>query len=274
MKKSWILLAAGALLVVAACGDSDDGAATLPPPTQEPSTTVPDLAASLTGRTFLADALPGRDIVPDTTIRLSFAADGLGVHAGCNSMGGGWSIDDGVLVVGDMFTTEMACDPARMEQDAWIAEFVQGRPVVTLSGERLLLERSDGAEVLELLDRRVADPDRPLVGTRWDVDTLLVRDAAMTIPIDTAAALVFAEDGRVLVEAGCNTGSASYEFDAATGQVTFGPLALTRMACEEPAMELEAAVTALFDQEVEVEIEAARLWLRGESSGLGLVAAE
>jgi heat shock protein HslJ len=265
MRRTITLLAA-ATLVLAACGDADeDGSG------NEPTTPSSPVADQLVGREFLSTDLSGRDLVAGSTIRLNFDADSLGVHAGCNSMGGGWSLDGNALVVGAMFSTEMACDQPLMDQDSWLSEFLQSRPTLALDGDELTLTGT--SETLTLLDRRVADPDRPIEGTRWEVDSLISNDAVSSIPLGTAASITFA-DGQASVEAGCNTGFADAVIDATTGTIELGPLALTKMMCEEPAMELEAAVSAIFGQTVTFEVEAGRLTLTAAESGLGLAAAD
>ena len=85
-------------------------------------------------------------------------------------MGGAYVINGERLAVEQMMTTEMACEPALMEQDQWLAALLDGA-IVALAGDTLTLAK-DG-DRLSLLDREVADPDRPLIGTRWIVDGLV-----------------------------------------------------------------------------------------------------
>ena len=53
--------------------------------------------------------------------------------------------------------------------------------------------------------------------------------------------------GRLTGRAGCNRMSGPYRLGA-DGRITVGPLAVTRMACPEPQMEIERAVLELFAQ--------------------------
>ena len=62
-------------------------------------------------------------------------------------------------------------------------------------------------------DREVADPDRPLEGTRWVVDGIVAGDAVLSIPAGVTAAL-------------------------------------TRKACAPEAMAVEQAVTAVLSGQV------------------------
>ena len=72
--------------------------------------------------------------------------------------------------------TEMACPGGRMEQDTWVADFLSAGPRMSLDGDQLTLTGSTITMVLT--DRRVVDPDRPLAGTRWVVDTIFQGDTA------------------------------------------------------------------------------------------------
>ena len=92
---------------------------------------------------------------------------------------------------------------------------------------------------MTLTDREVADPDRPLEGTRWVVDGIVSGDAVSSIPAGVAATLTIT-DGQLQVETGCNRGHATVRVAGAT--LTVGPLALTKMACGPNATTVERAI--------------------------------
>lgn len=210
-------------------------------------------------------------MVPDSSVSLSFEGSRVRASAGCNSIFGEYAVSQGSLQVAELGSTEMACTPELMDQDQWLIAFLQGGPSVVVSGDTLTL--SDGDVELVLTDRVVADPDRPLEGTTWQLDTHYTADAASHWAGMERATLTLAE-GRARVATGCNTGSATYTLDGE--QLTFGPLMLTRMACEEPAMELERLVVGILDgQRLTVSIEAGQLTLKGpDGTGLGLRAVD
>jgi heat shock protein HslJ len=240
-------------LVVTAC--SVGGGAASPSP------------ASLDGRTFLSTDVDGHDLVPGTTVRLTFEAGRIGISAGCNQMGGAYAIADGRLTIGQMMTTEMACEEPLMAQDTWVASFLGGA-AVTLSGDTLTLRNGD--VTMTLTDREVADPDRPLEGTRWVLDGIVTGDAVSSVPAGVIAALTIA-NGRMEVEAGCNTGGAPVTVDDTT--LTIGPLALTKRACAADAMAVEQAMTTVLSGKVDISIEADVLTLTAGDAGLMLRAA-
>ena len=51
--------------------------------------------------------------------------------------------------------------------------------------------------------------------------------------------------GTVAVSTGCNTGSGGYQ--VAGDEITFGAIAITLMACAEPAASVEQSVLAVLD---------------------------
>jgi heat shock protein HslJ len=138
---------------------------------------------------------------------------------------------------------------------------------VRLSGNDLALQRE--STIVELADRRVADPDRPLVGTTWQVDSLIDGQTASSVPAGVTATLVFQPDGRVAIESGCNTGSAAYTIDGQT--LSLSAIAVTKRACPGPAAGLEQAVLAVLGSSpLRYTIEANALTVSAGDRGLGL----
>jgi heat shock protein HslJ len=275
-----------ATVLVAACGATTTGGtpaasaqAPTPGPTSDPASPGSSGAASpdpsamapiadptvLVGRTFVSTDSTGHDLVPGSQVRLAFQDGGqLGVSAGCNSMGGPYAITDSTLdITGPMMQTEMACDAPLMDQDTWIAGFLDGA-VMTFNGTTLLLV-NDGV-TLTLVDEEVASPDLPIEGTTWVVEGLVQNQAVSSVPAGLTSTLVFA-DGKVSY-AGCNRGSG--EATIGEGAITFGPMATTRMACPEPAMNLESFVLGVLTGEVRATVDADTLHLLGAGGGLDL----
>jgi heat shock protein HslJ len=253
-------LVVAATVVAASCG-SDDTAVT------EPSA---DPVLAIDGATFLSESVTGRDLVADSVLNLSFDNGLVGGDAGCNQIGGAeYDIVAGALVLtSPLAMTEMACmePPGLMEQEQWYVEFLGSRPSISKDGDRLTLD-ADGVTVV-FLDRRVADPDLPLEGTAWQVTSAIEGDAVSSVP--SGGSLEF-DDGTVVVRTGCNNGTGSYELSDDGESVTFGPVALTKMACvDEEASRLESTMLATLSGTVDVEIVASSLTLSGGDVGLGL----
>jgi heat shock protein HslJ len=259
MSRPTVLVLLATTLLAAACAA---------PPATEP--TQPPQPATVAGRTFLSAAVTEggapRPLVAGTQIRLDFQPDGnLGVTAGCNHIGGTHRIDGTTLVLEAGAMTDMGCDEPRHAQDEWIVGVLTSKPKLALAGADLRLTSGDLA--IHLVDREVADPDRPLTGTRWVVDSIRTRDAVSSIPGGATAELLIAEDGTVELETGCNSGSGR----AATGgdQLRFSDVATTKRGCVGGAGELEQAVVGVLGAEsITWLIEADRLIL--DAGGIGL----
>jgi heat shock protein HslJ len=229
-------------------------------------------SVDVAGRTFLSTAVTGATLVPETQVRLSFTDDGrVTANAGCNGMGGPYALDGATLVVDDLAITEMGCDPARHEQDTWLSGLLTGRPTLTLDGDTLVVTGS--TSTLTLRDREVMQPDQPLVGPRWTVDTLLEGDSASSVPAGAEAYLVIEDTGgahRAMGHTGCNQFGGPVEVGAA--ELTFGDVVTTKKACTGGADTLERAVLAVLNAPTATyEIEADRLTLLApDGSGLQL----
>jgi heat shock protein HslJ len=80
-----------------------------------------------------------------------------------------------------------------------------GRQEWTLLGDDLVLRTDFGTVTLR--DKAVVDPDRPLVGTSWRVDSLISADAVTTsVALERAKpGLTLRADDTVVGWTGCNT---------------------------------------------------------------------
>ena len=238
----------------AACGrDSDDDDA--------------DDSGELDGRVFLSQSVVGHTLVPGTDIRLSFDRGQIGAQAGCNSLGAPYRVVDGRLVVsGGIMMTDMGCDPPRHAQDEWLGHFLQSTPRVDMDGDTLTLA-SAGA-YLTMLDRTVADPDRPLVGTRWRVDTVIQGDAASSVPEGSRVTLEFHDDGTLTAtSAGCT--SARLEIGVNGDTLRFGEFVIDAIGCPPP---WQATVDVLRAGDARYSITAARLTIAAGALGVAAVA--
>jgi heat shock protein HslJ len=245
------------ILLAAGCGDDDAG-------------TGGD--GELTGRTFLSESITeggqDRDLVEGTRISLDFTTDGqVSANAGCNHLFGDVTITSERLEVGPMGGTEMGCDPQRHAQDEWLMDLLQSSPAWLLDGDRLTLTAADTEIVL--LDREVADPDRPLEGTRWLVDTIISGDVASSMRTGTEGSAWFVVEGeRFTASSGCRAFEGNVELGE--GTLRFGDVVQTDPMCAEEYREVDEAMQAIFGGEVEYSIEAGRLTFTQTGGGVGL----
>ena len=250
---AFVLLA----LVAGACGDSGDR-----------------VAATMKGRTFLSESVTvqgqPRPLLPATQVRITFSTDGrITASAGCNLLSGTVRTEDDHLVIADLASTEMGCDPARHVQDEWLSSVLVTNPTFAIDGAQLELRSGD--TVLRLLDRAVADPDRPLQATVWVLDGLIDGAIASSIPAGASATMIF--DGtQMSVEIdSCNQIAGRVKVTTATIEFDVDGVDTTDIACNGPAAALEAAILAVLDGKITYDIEAASLrLLRPNGKGLTL----
>jgi heat shock protein HslJ len=268
-----VILLSAALLLAACGSQTGPGGQTDPDsagaPTDPATSSGAPVAELLEGRTFVSTGITGHQLVEGTEVRMVFDGSSLRVQAGCNTLLGVYAVEQGSLRVTDLAGTEMGCPEELMAQDQWLAQLVESGPGMTVAGDELTLV--SGETALVLTDRVVADPDEPLEGTVWQLDSSIRGDAVShTVGMEHATIRFDTEEGVLLVETGCNTGSAPYE--RAGDEVSVGPLALTRMACEPQAMAIEELlVEALDGRTLTVSVVAGQLTLTGEGGdGLGL----
>ena len=205
------------------------------------SPTAPQLA----GREFVSigvtDGGSPRPLAPATSVLMRFTATDLSGDAGCNGFGGGYRVDGGRLVIDNFSMTAMACDPERDAQDTWLLAFLASKPTISLVGTDLRVE--SGSVVLTLRDREVVEPDVNLVGPTWTLEAIITGDAVSSVPLGVEATLVFKDDGTIEVNAGCNRGSGRWA--AVGGGIEFGPVMLTKMACQKDGATVESAVVGV-----------------------------
>ena len=142
--------------------------------------------------------------------------------------------------------TRMACEPARNAQATAFAAAFSG------ATDWRLLETGDlalsGHGDLIAAPWVAAPPSEGipsadgLPGTSW---TLVDLDGSAEFDASIAPNLTFAEDGTLGGFAGCNTYSGAFTVDA--GSIDIGPLATTKMACQPPASDIEAAYLPALD---------------------------
>ena len=233
-----LLLLAGALLGACTAPAAGSPKASSPSPTLAASNPPSVAGGPMIGsRTFVSTSVTGRDLVPGTAVTLRFNDGQLGAYTGCNSMSGGYHITGNTLYVEQMATTEMGCRADLMAQDQWLAAFLPGA-TTDISAAGLTLAKDN--VTMTLVDQQTTN--LLLEGRYWAVDGLVSGDAVSSVPQGVKAILKFV-DGRIEVRAGCNQGSGTAT--VADGTITFGAIALTKMACSSDAMAVEKHVTAV-----------------------------
>jgi heat shock protein HslJ len=249
-------------LLMTGCGDGGG----------ESSDTVGRTVPLLDGTSWVATSITEggqpRALVTGSELRVEFKGDSISINAGCNGMGGNYTLsEDSELSTGTLTGTMMACDQPLMDQDAWLSGTVFAAPLIaTVDGDTLTLSR-DRLELV-LTDRKVASPDRALQGTAWHLTGISTADSVSSIPAGvTTPTLTIAEDGTVSLHTGCNGGGSTASVLDHT--VTFTPPRTTKMACaDESGRQTEASVVAVLDGAVTWSITERTLTLTKGGHGL------
>ena len=135
--RSLIPVACLTALLASGCGDDDPAAPAV---------------GGLAGKTFESTTVEGHEMVAGTNVTMSFDQDGMAVNAGCNTLRGAITIEDGVLAVGPMAQTMMACTDDLMAQDTFLGEFFAAGPTITLDDGTLVLTTPDASITAEEVD--------------------------------------------------------------------------------------------------------------------------
>jgi heat shock protein HslJ len=226
-----------------------------------------DNPATPEGRTFVSVAVDGEQIPGGGPLTVGFDRDRISTFAGCNHGSGTADLADGRIVT-QLASTMMACPPPLRDADAWVSKFFQAGPSWSLTGDTLTLKTATTTVTMQ--DKKVVDPDRPLAGTTWEVQSLVSPDAVSTSAAleQSKPVLTIAADGTATGSTGCNrfTGHAQITDTV----IEFGPLITTKMACVGEVGDVEQAVLRVLSGTVQSAIDADELRLTRDD-GYGLI---
>lgn len=253
-----------AMLAMAGCGG---GSAPVEPgglPIAAPAAGPDALRGKVFGAGAVTERGVPRELVAGTTIEVRFTEDGrLVATAGCNTISGPVTVTGDRIDAAGLSVTEKACDQQRDQQDRWLSGFLSGGPSWRLDGANLVLSSAGTDLVL------TASTARPLVGTTWTADTLILGEPAGVTPAGVAATLVFGT-GEAAVTGLCNLRTVRYTAEGSTITFELGPL--TRKACAPEIMAVEQAAVALLDGETSYRIDAETLTITKGDKGLRFTA--
>jgi heat shock protein HslJ len=242
----------GACVDAAAVGTSKpDATAPTPPPSVAGG-------GMLTGA-FVSTEVVGHKLAAGSKVTLSFKDGQLSANAGCNTMSGTVAVLGGKLSVGQLATTEMACQADLMAQDQWLAAFLAGATADFGAG---FLNLTNGGVTIKLVDK--ATTNLPLVGTTWTLNGTTSGETASSVPQGVTATLMF-QDGMVTVDTGCNSGSGTAKIDG--DKITFGAITLTKKACMGDATGVEKQVVAVLSGTKPFKIDGSSLTIGGGQGG-------
>jgi heat shock protein HslJ len=196
-----VIAALAALLLVAACGGAS--ATTTP---SVPRTTL-DLAGSwqLVQGTLAGQPLP---LVEDARVTLIVDESGASGQAACNQYFGELAIEDGRVSTTQLGQTEMACAEPVMALEAAYLSALAKVESAHVDGSQLVLTGSPGVELR--FDRLQPPPAADIIGTMWQLESLVEGDSVSSIAGPPATLMLLA-DGSLRGSTGCRILTGRYE---------------------------------------------------------------
>jgi heat shock protein HslJ len=257
-----LVLAAAASLALAAC--SAGGASPTVEPTVEPGAE----AVPFEGTTWqlVEYATEGGAAVPvpaAVAATATFVDGAVSGNGGCNNFNASYTLDGTSIEIGPVAGTLIACEgPAGAVETAFFAAFPKMTDVA-VTGDTLDLTGEGGKLILRFTVAETAE----LTGTDWVATGINNGVGGVeSLAAGTEVTATFAEDGTVSGSGGCNRFNGSYEVDGSA--ISFGPIASTKMACEEPAMGQETAFLAALAASTTYAISGDALELRDDTGAL------
>jgi len=237
-------------LMLAACASPSAG--NLPTPTVAPTTVANPLPG--TQWNLVGYGQPNALTSPAAGSRptLDFTADQMHGGTGCNSFGGGYTVDGQTLKPGQLMSTMMACADPLMQQEAALLQLFNEVTSYQVTGQQLTLTGSKGVLVYEVAKSVT------LTGRTWQLSGLANNDAISSVVIDEKITLTFT-DGQANGFAGCNNYFGPSE--TVDNQLKFGPLGATKMFCEGEAGHRETEFLAALERVATYTIEREQLSL-------------
>ena len=242
--------------------------ATLTPPVPAASAPVP--APTLENSSWLLSAYQSGSALVEPVAgpipaRFRFEAGRVAGKAGCNQIGGAYTLDgDRLSFKANMASTMMACPEPLMKQDQAVGAALVKVAAYRVDGELLELLDAAGKPLLRFL---LLKPT-PLVGQLWQLKGYNNgKQAIVSVMNGTEVNLEFRDDGTLGGFDGCNRYMSGYTLE---GEVlTIGPLVTTRMACKGPegAGDQARAYAAALGTVKAYRIDGGELTLRNDAGG-------
>jgi heat shock protein HslJ len=227
----------------------------------------------LTGVTWVLDRASMATLVGHVPAdaRVDIAFDGTQAHgvAACNSYGGGYQADsaNGTLTFSQMASTAMGCADDVMALESAYLHALGDVTGYQVTGDQAGLQLTGGTAVLTFQPEQPAAP-LPLEGTEWRL-TSIAKPATQAVASTIAGTTVTLsmQAGTAGGSGGCNRYHGSYE-TTGEGSLSIGPLASTKMDCEQAVSVQEDTYLATLGKVASYAIEGETLTLSDASGGM------
>lgn len=261
MKKLVACLALVAL--VSACGD-----AAAPEPEPGPDDGPAIAGADVQGVWILREGRSPSGVIEPVRgadITLQIEDERAGGSGGCNTYGGGVSIDGNTFEAGGFAVTEIGCPEDVAEPEARYLEAMEDVDTVSVEGETMTLTGPDS----ELVFRRVPplDPE-PLTGTVWILESLVEGPAAgSAVSSAKPARLLLKDDKTFEGTTGCRAFTGLWTVSGDLVDVT---QLVFEGSCDR-GQDQDAHVAAVLGTAFRAEVDGRRLTLTADRGDFALV---
>ncbi len=177
------------------------------------------------------------------TPTLRFEGGQLALDTGCNTGSGGYTVAGTDITIGPIATTRRAClDDASADVEQAMLTVLTGTVASEIEADVLTLTNGANGLGLRAAPEGGITPEG-LEGTPWLLDSIVTGSTTTAVASGVRRPTLQLDAGTMTVDTGCNTGSGSYT--VAGDQITFGPLAMTLIACEGVTNDVEQAQLAV-----------------------------
>jgi heat shock protein HslJ len=193
-------------------------------------------AAPLPGTKWELVTLNGTAPVEGTSVTLFFGEDDrAGGNASCNTYSGSYKVAGSNLTFEQMMSTMMACETAINEQEQAYLKVLGETKSYEVTGGNLILKDASGNALAVFAPYQPAS----LEGEWQAIGINNGKQAVVSVMNGTTVTAVFGADGKLSGNDGCNNYNGTYTLDG--DKITIGPIATTRMACDQAVMDQETA---------------------------------
>ena len=172
------------------------------------------------------------DAAAESPAVVTFQDGSVGGTSGCNSFFGSYTLDGDKISIGQMGSTMMACPEPLMQQEADFLAALDSAASYAEDGETLQLLDAGGNVVATFTVQPQPASQTSLAGVAWSATALGGEGVISSIIVETAITALFAEDGSLSGNSGCNRYTASYTVDGDALHIS--PAAVTVLLCNAP----------------------------------------
>jgi heat shock protein HslJ len=196
--------------------------------------------------TALGDHSPGVAETQMRPVTAHFEGGRISGFSGCNQFMGGYTLNQGSVVIGSLAGTLMACSEPHMALEKAVMGALTGTLRYAITGDRLTLTPVLGAPLAFQ-----SEPAPKLQGVNWNVTAFNNGRQAVVSPLMGTTLTMTFDKGQVHGSSGCNTYRAAYTSEG--NRLSIGPAVTTRKACPAEGVMRQ-------EREFLAALESAKLW--------------